>query len=76
MSETTTLDITKDVCPMTLVRVRMAMDRIRPGDSLRIRLAAGEPVGSVPRTLRDEGHELVSVEKSGEDFEVTVRKKA
>ena len=69
------LDITKDVCPMTLVRVRMALGRVAPGGTLRVKMGGGEPVAAIPRTLRDEGHEIVSVEKLGDAFEVTVRLK-
>ena len=75
-NDETLLDITGDVCPMTLVRVRMAMDRVAPGGTLRILMAAGEPVASIPRTLREEGHEVLAVERRGEAFSVTVRKKA
>ncbi len=69
------LDITGDVCPMTLVRVRMALGRVAPGGTLRVTMGAGEPVTSIPRTLRDEGHEVVSVERSGDAFRVTFRLK-
>ncbi|MBI5440393.1 MAG: sulfurtransferase TusA family protein [Deltaproteobacteria bacterium] len=76
MSEPVLLDITGDVCPMTLVRVRMAMDRVSAGGTIRIRMASGEPISSIPRTLKDEGHEILGVERDGEVFEVSVRKKA
>lgn len=69
------LDITGDVCPMTLVRVRMALDKVAPGGVLRIQMAPGEPVASIPRTLRDEGHELVCLERAGDHFEAAFRKK-
>ena len=77
MSEPTPLDldITGDVCPMTLVRVRMALDRVAPGGTLRVKMSSGEPISSIPRTLRDEGHEVLSVEREGESFRVTFRKK-
>ncbi len=70
------LDITGDVCPMTLVRVRMALDKVAPGGVLAVKMAVGEPVASIPRTLRDEGHELLSIERAGEHFEARFRKKA
>ncbi len=72
----TLLDITGDVCPMTLVRVRMALDKLTGGSVLRILMAGGEPVASIPRTLRDEGHEVLAVERQGDAFAVTVRKRA
>jgi TusA-related sulfurtransferase len=56
------LDITKDVCPMTFVRTRLALDRLRPGQLLLVRLRGDEPVRNVPRTAAEQGHEVVSVE--------------
>jgi Sulfurtransferase TusA len=34
------LDITKEVCPMTFVRTRLALDRMRPGQVLRVQRAS------------------------------------
>ncbi|WP_025322082.1 sulfurtransferase TusA family protein [Deferrisoma camini] len=70
-----TLDITGDVCPMTMVRVRMGLEQVEPGGELEILMAAGEPVTSIPRMLRDEGHEILAVERDGEAFRLRVRKK-
>ena len=69
------LDITGEVCPMTLVRVRVALDEVGPGGVLRIRMAPGEPAASIPRVLKDEGHELLAMERQGDAFSVTVRKR-
>lgn len=75
MTDRARLDITDEVCPMTLVRVRVALDRVAPGGTLTICMAGGEPVATIPRTLRDEGHELVSLERKDGGFEVVIRKK-
>jgi tRNA 2-thiouridine synthesizing protein A len=56
------LDITKEVCPMTFVRTRLALDRMRPGQLLRVRLRGEEPLRNVPRTAREQGHEVLSLE--------------
>jgi tRNA 2-thiouridine synthesizing protein A len=69
------LDISGDVCPMTLVRVRMAFDRVPAGGTFTIKMASGEPVSSIPRTLREEGHQVLAVNKEEDGFIVTVRKK-
>jgi len=69
------LDISGDVCPMTQVRVRMAMGKVAAGETLKIKMASGEPVSSIPRTLKEEGHEILSMNKVGDDFELVVRKK-
>lgn len=69
------LDITGEVCPLTLARVRLALDQVAPGGLLRVKLAAGEAVAAIPRTLRTEGHEVVSVARAAEVFTVVFRRK-
>ena len=58
----TELDITRDICPMTFVRTRIALDRLHSGDHLRIRLRGAEPRENVPRTAAEQGHTVVAVE--------------
>jgi TusA-related sulfurtransferase len=56
------LDITSGVCPMTFVRTRLALDRMTPGQTLLVCLKGEEPVSNVPRTAREQGHEVLSLE--------------
>jgi len=55
------LDITADVCPMTFVRTRLALDRMAAGQTLLVKLRGNEPVRNVPRTAREQGHEVLSL---------------
>ena len=50
------IDITRDVCPMTFVRTRLALDRLSSGDVLLVRLSGEEPLRNVPRTAAEQGH--------------------
>jgi tRNA 2-thiouridine synthesizing protein A len=56
------LDITNELCPMTFVRTRLALDRMQPGETLLVRLRGEEPLRNVPRTAREQGHEVLSLE--------------
>ncbi len=56
-----TLDLTGVACPMNWVKTKLALERLRPGDELSVRLDAGEPLESVPRSAREDGH-AVAVE--------------
>jgi TusA-related sulfurtransferase len=56
------LDITGEVCPMTFVRTRLALDRMAPGQILSVRLRGDEPLRNVPRTAREQGHEVLSLD--------------
>jgi tRNA 2-thiouridine synthesizing protein A len=56
------LDITGEVCPMTFVRTRLALDRMAPGETLLVRLRGEEPLRNVPRTAREQGHEVLALD--------------
>jgi len=63
MSEVTaTLDITREVCPMTYVRTKLKLETLSPGALLEVLLKGTEPLKNVPRNAREEGHEVVSLE--------------
>jgi len=57
-----TLDITHEICPMTFVRTRLALDALAPGQLLLVLLRGEEPRLNVPRTALAQGHEVVSQE--------------
>ncbi len=50
------IDITADICPMTFVRARLALDSMAPGAVLLIRLKGAEPLRNVPRSAAALGH--------------------
>lgn len=56
------LDITAELCPMTFVRTRLALDRMAPGQVLLVKLRGDEPLRNVPRTAREQGHEVLSLQ--------------
>jgi tRNA 2-thiouridine synthesizing protein A len=53
------IDITRDVCPMTFVKTRIALDRLSPGQTLLVRLRGEEPSRNVPRTATEQGHTVL-----------------
>lgn len=55
------MDITTDSCPMTLVRTRLALDRLEPGRLLLVRLAGTEAALEVPRAAEELGHVVLSL---------------
>ena len=57
-----TLDITREVCPMTFVRTRLALDALAPGQTLLVLLKGDEPVRNVPRTAAEQGHTVLAQE--------------
>ena len=56
------LDITADICPLTMVKTKLLLEKMPVGEIAIIRLNSGEPLDNVPRTLRDQGHEVLELE--------------
>ncbi|OHC82224.1 MAG: hypothetical protein A3G73_10990 [Rhodospirillales bacterium RIFCSPLOWO2_12_FULL_67_15] len=55
------LDITADICPMTFVRVKLAIERLAAGETLEVRLKGEEPLRNVPRSLAEHGHTVLEL---------------
>jgi tRNA 2-thiouridine synthesizing protein A len=56
------LDITGEICPMTFVRTRLALDAMASGQTLLVLLRGDEPRRNVPRTAAEQGHEVLAQE--------------
>jgi len=53
-----TLDVTADTCPLTWVRTKLALERLRPGETLVVEVPEGEALENVPRSAAEAGHEV------------------
>ncbi|GHU53622.1 transcriptional regulator [Clostridia bacterium] len=56
-----TVDITDVVCPVTFVKAKVALEELEVGQILAIRLNDGEPVQNVPRSIKEEGHQVLKL---------------
>lgn len=59
-----TLDITAEICPMTFVRTRLALDRLASGQTLLVRLRGEEPLRNVPASATALGHQVLAQESA------------
>jgi TusA-related sulfurtransferase len=55
-----TLDITGQVCPMTFVRTRLALDCMTSGQTLLVLLRGDEPRRNVPAAAAAQGHAVLA----------------
>ena len=55
------VDITDKVCPMTFVKAKVAIDELDDGEILASRMNDGEPVQIVPRSMKEEGHQILKL---------------
>jgi TusA-related sulfurtransferase len=69
------LDITKEHCPMTFVKTKIELAKLKEGDILEVLLVEGEPLENVPRTTVEQGYKVLSVELVEDNVhKVTIQK--
>ena len=69
------VDITDVVCPVTFVKAKVALEELDEGDILSVHLNDGEPVQNVPRSIKEEGHQILKLEDNGDGtYDLIVRK--
>ena len=57
-----TVDITDVVCPVTFVKAKVALEELDDGQILAIKMNDGEPVQNVPRSIKEEGHQILKLD--------------
>lgn len=55
------VDITDVVCPTTFVKAKVALEELDDGQILAIKMNDGEPVQNVPRSIKEEGHQILKL---------------
>jgi tRNA 2-thiouridine synthesizing protein A len=68
------LDITKDKCPITFVKVKVKLAKLKKGDLLEVLLNSCEPLKNVPRSAQEQGHKVHHIEPDGEFYTVLIEK--
>jgi TusA-related sulfurtransferase len=68
------VDIRAHVCPMTWVRVKLALEQIAPGELLEVLLRGEEPLRNIPRSAEADGHVVLANEPADGDHRLVIRK--
>lgn len=59
-----TLDVRAEMCPMTYVRTRLALDRLPAGATLLVLAKGAEPLANIPANARAQGHTVLAETQS------------
>jgi len=71
----TELDLKGEVCPYTFVKTKLKLEELESGDELTVTFDHAPAVENVPRSLKNEGHKIMSIEqKSDHLWKVRIRK--
>lgn len=69
------LDLRGVKCPLNFVRAKIALDDSEVGTVLELFIDDGEAYDSVPKSLSEEGHQIVSLSSVEDDVWLLVVKK-
>lgn len=70
-----TVDITNVVCPVTFVKTKVALEELEDGQVLSVHMKDGEPVQNVPRSVKEEGHQILKlIDNADGTYDLIVRK--
>ena len=70
-----TVDITDVVCPVTFVKTKVALEELDDGQILAIRMNDGETVQNVPRSIKEEGHQILKLNANDDGTYTLIVKK-
>ncbi len=70
-----TVDITDVVCPVTFVKAKVALEELDDGQILAVRMNDGEPVQNVPRSIKEEGHQILKLDANEDGTYTLIVKK-
>jgi tRNA 2-thiouridine synthesizing protein A len=69
------LNLQGEVCPYTFVKSKLALEIMQPGQVLRVLVDNDESAANVPRSMQNEGHNVLEVTKLNQkDWHIVVRK--
>jgi TusA-related sulfurtransferase len=70
-----TIDITDVVCPVTFVKAKVALEELEDGEVLSVHMNDGEPVQNVPRSIKEEGHQILKlIDNEDGTYDLLVKK--
>ncbi len=69
------LDIRGEVCPFTFVKSKLVLEQMEKGEVLRVIVDYQPSAESVPKSMREEGQEVIAVNEIGQNtWEIILRK--
>jgi tRNA 2-thiouridine synthesizing protein A len=69
------LNLQGEVCPYTFVKSKLALEIMQTGQVLRVIVDNDESATNVPRSMQNEGHNVLGVTKMNhKDWQIVVRK--
>jgi len=68
------LDLRGVICPYNFVKTKLKLDTLEIGSQLVVLLDDGEPIQNVPKSVMNEGHQVLTQEKVDAYYRIVIQK--
>ena len=68
------LDLRGVICPVNFVKTKLKLEEMNIGEILEVLIDTGEPIANEPRSIKEEGHKIIKVEKIDSHFRLLIEK--
>jgi len=68
------IDITREICPMTFVKTKLQLDKMEKGQVLEVVLREGEPLANVPKSVEQDGHKVLNICKDDHVYKILIER--
>lgn len=64
------------LCPTNFVKTKLKLEELNVGEILKVVIDEGEPMQNVPKSVKDEGHKILQVQKNNDStFTLLIEKR-
>ena len=68
------LDLRGVICPYNFVKTKLKLDTLAIGSQLIVLLDDGDPIQNVPKSIMNEGHQVLTQEKVDAYYRIVIQK--
>ncbi|MDH5427290.1 MAG: sulfurtransferase TusA family protein [Nitrospirota bacterium] len=68
------LDLRGIICPYNFVKTKLKLDMLEVGSQLAVLLDEGDPINNVPKSIMNEGHQVLTQEKIEAYYRIVIQK--
>ena len=68
-------DLLDEVCPMTFVKTKLAIEQLNPGERIKVIFNSQEAKTNVPKSLSEVNHKIIAIKNiDKEQFYIIIEK--
>jgi TusA-related sulfurtransferase len=68
------LDLRGVICPYNFVKTKLKLDTLEIGSQLAVLLDDGDPIHNFPKSIMNEGHQVLTQEKIETYYRIVIQK--